>query len=91
VQPQTTRYLLRFPAVLSATGLKASAQYEAIAMGVFPRGVRIGPRAVGWPDNEVSAIVAARVAGWDEEQLKELVKHLHEKRKSAAAGLMGGI
>jgi prophage regulatory protein len=91
VQPQTTRYLLRFPAVLSATGLKSSAQYEAIALGLFPRGVHIGPRAVGWPSDEIDAINKARIAGWSDEQIKELVKYLHAERLKAADGLMGGV
>lgn len=57
--------VLRFPEVQAITGLPISSAYEAIAAGTFPRPIKIGPRAVGFLQSEVTAWVAARVAERD--------------------------
>ena len=54
--------LLRLPEVTDRTGLRRAAIYDAIKRGVFPRPVRIGRRAVAWPESEVQAWIAERVA-----------------------------
>ena len=58
--------------------------YNAIRVGLFTNGVAIGQRAKGWPDYEVDAINAARVAGKSENEIRELVKALHAKRSELA-------
>ena len=62
--------------------------YNAIRAGLFTNPVPIGQRAVGWPDNEVQAINAARIAGQSDDQIRELVKQLHAKRAQKLAVLM---
>ncbi len=62
--------------------------YNAIRAGLFTNPVPIGQRAVGWPDDEVKAINAARIAGASDEQIRELVKQLHAKRAEKLAVLM---
>lgn len=84
------RLLLRILAVKAATGKSESRLYEEIAEGTFTKSVNTGGRTVAWPSTEVDAINSARVAGWTDDQIKELVIHLHEQRKTAALGLMGG-
>jgi prophage regulatory protein len=54
--------LLRRDAVERVTGMRRSTLYAKVATGDFPRPVKIGPRAVGWPSNEVEAWVNARIA-----------------------------
>ena len=54
--------LLRRPDVERLTGLSRSAIYAAMSRGEFPRPVRIGRRAVGWPQSFVDAWIAARKA-----------------------------
>ena len=57
--------LIRLPEVLRRTGESKSSLYRKIKAGLFPKPVRLGPppcRAVGWPDNEVDAYVAAVIA-----------------------------
>jgi hypothetical protein len=39
-----------------------------------------GLRSKGWPDYEVKAIAAARIAGKTDAEIRELVKALHAKR-----------
>lgn len=84
------RLILRKQAVKATTGKSESSLYEDISSGLFTKSVNIGGRTVGWPSTEVDAINSARIAGWADDQIKALVIHLHEQRKSAAAGLMGG-
>ncbi|MBN9371562.1 MAG: AlpA family phage regulatory protein [Hydrogenophaga sp.] len=81
--------LLRMPAVKAETGHRSHASiYNAIRAGLFTNPVPIGQRAVGWPDDEVKAINAARVAGASDEQIRALVKQLHAMRAEKLAVLM---
>ena len=77
--------ILRLPEVKRVLGHRADASvYNAIRVGLFTNGVAIGRRAKGWPDYEVDAINAARVAGKSESEIRELVKTLHAKRSELA-------
>lgn len=79
--------ILRLPEVKRAMGHRADASiYNAIRAGLFTNGVAIGQRAKGWPDYEVNAINAARIAGQSDDQIRELVKMLHAKRCELVAG-----
>jgi len=73
--------ILRLPAVKAETGHRSDASiYNAIRAGLFTTGVAIGQRAKGWPDAEVHAINAARIAGKSNDEIRDLVKALHAKR-----------
>ena len=77
--------IMRMPAVKAETGHRSHASiYNAIKAGLFTKPVRIGDRAVGWPSQEVQAIVAARIAGKTQEQIRELVCKLERARKAMA-------
>ncbi len=54
--------------------------YNDIRAGLFTTGVAIGQRSKGWPDYEVKAIAAARIAGKTDAEIRELVNKLHLKR-----------
>lgn len=51
---------LRHPAVEAATGLSRSSIYAMMDTGDFPRPVRIGKRAVAWPQRSIEAWLANR-------------------------------
>jgi len=53
--------VLRLPAVKARTGLSRSTIYLQIAQGAFPRPISLGPRAVGWLDDDVAAWLQARI------------------------------
>lgn len=73
--------ILRMPAVKAETGHRSHASiYNAIRDGLFTKPVQIGQRSVGWPDVEVRAICAARIAGMSEAEIRDLVGRLHAKR-----------
>lgn len=66
-------------------GLSRSTFYLQIAEGLITKPVPIGARAVGWPSNEIEAILNARIAGKTPTEIKALVKEL-EKQRTQKAG-----
>jgi len=75
--------ILRRKQVQARTGLSRSTMYDRIKTGTFPKPVALGPRAVGWPEGEVAALNAARIAGRSEEEIRALVARLQATRESA--------
>ena len=59
--------------------------YNRIRDGLWTTPVAIGQRAKAWPDYEVKAIVRARIAGQTDDEVRELVNRLHEKRTANMA------
>jgi prophage regulatory protein len=75
--------ILRLPQVRDATGLGRSTIYALVADGRLTPPVRLSERAVGWPQCEISAINAARIAGKSDEEVRQLVVRLEAARKVA--------
>jgi prophage regulatory protein len=76
--------ILRLPSVKALTGLSRSTIYLRISDGSFPKPVSLGARAVGWPEHEVAALNAARVAGKSNMEVCKLVAELAASRVAAA-------
>ncbi len=76
--------ILREPAVATASGLPRSTLWHRVKHGLFTKPVHIGPRSVGWPESEVAAINRARIAGQDDNAIRELVRRLESARQAAA-------
>lgn len=77
--------ILRMQSVKAETGHASHASvYTAIHDGLFTVPVPIGQRAVGWPDTEVKAINAARIAGKSDDQIRDLVSKLHDARMAGS-------
>lgn len=76
----------RLPAVAHSCGLSRSTIYLRISQGLWPKPVALGPRAVGWPDTEVAAINAARIAGKTDDEIRQIVANLEAARGNAAKG-----
>ena len=77
--------ILRRPRVEEASGYSRSTLYLRITQGLWPKGVGIGSRAVGWPASEVAAINAARIAGKSDDEIRALVTQLHNARGATVA------
>lgn len=77
--------ILRIPATKSRSGYSRSTIYLRITQGLWTKPVSLGPRAVGWPSNEIDALNAARISGKTDAQIRELVKALHAQRKDLMA------
>ena len=75
--------ILRLPAVKSESGYSRSTIYLRIAQGLWTKQVHLGPRCVGWPAHEVSALNATRIAGKTDGEIRELVVTLEAARKTA--------
>ena len=76
----------RIPTVKNELGHKSNTSiYSAIRGGLLTRAVPLSKRAVGWPEAEIQAISAARIAGNSDEQIRDLVNALHQKRIDDAA------
>lgn len=74
--------LLRQPVVSQVTGMARPTLYEAMAEGLFPRPIKLGPKFAAWPEFEVRAVIAARIQGKSKDEVKALVSELTEARKN---------
>ncbi len=61
-------------------GVSRSTFYLQVSEGLITKPVQIGARAVGWPSNEIEAILNARIAGKSPDEIKDLVKNLESLR-----------
>lgn len=65
--PETTRphidRMLRRKEVEDITGRSRSSIYDGIAAGTFPKPVKIGARAVAWPETVIREWIAERMEG----------------------------
>ncbi|MDO6460969.1 AlpA family transcriptional regulator [Granulosicoccaceae sp. 1_MG-2023] len=55
--------MLRRKEVEVITGRSRSAIYEGMAAGTFPKPVKIGARAVAWPESAIRKWIAERMEG----------------------------
>ena len=60
--------ILRRKQVEKRTGLSRSTIYLRIQEGTFPRPVSLGPRAVGWLENEIEAWLTSCLENRDSRQ-----------------------
>lgn len=73
--------ILRLEDVKRETGIRAhSTIYEAIRDGTFPSPIRIGMRAVGWPSEEIELYCNARIAGLQDDDIRQLVSDMADHR-----------
>lgn len=75
--------LLRLPMVMERTGLSRASVYLHVSKGALTRPVKIGERAAAWPEHEIDAINAARIAGKSEVEIHMLVLRLHGQRSAS--------
>ena len=76
----------RLPAVLAANGGSRSTHYLRISQGLWTKPVSLGARAVGWPSTEINALLAARIAGKNDDEIRALVQSLEAARKTCGEG-----
>ena len=60
-----TDRLLRRPEVEALTGLARATIYRDMASGSFPRPIKLGRRAVAWPESVIDKWIEARKAESD--------------------------
>jgi prophage regulatory protein len=73
----------------SSLGVGNTTFYEQLNAGLITPAVKLGVHSVAWPKHEIQAIVAARIAGQSDDQIKALVKQLFEDRQKLPALAQG--
>jgi prophage regulatory protein len=76
--------IMRVPSVLAERGIGRATHYAHIKAGLWTRPIALGARAVGWPEREVDALNAARIAGKSDAEIRCLVEKLEADRRLAA-------
>ncbi|WP_417724095.1 helix-turn-helix transcriptional regulator [Salipiger sp.] len=69
-------------ATMDATGFSRPYLYALMKDGLFPRPVKWGDKFSVWPEDEVYAVINARVAGRSNEELRQLVAELTDARST---------
>lgn len=72
--------IIRRPEVLEKVGRSKSAFYNDVKSGLFVPPISIGARAVGWVEHECDKVIQAMIAGYSEQQLKDLVQDIVANR-----------
>ncbi len=78
------RTLVPLRPAFQAVGLRTTAGYEQIKNQLFPVPIKDGRRSLV-PSNELDEIIAARIAGQSEQQIRALVQRLHQQRTAGVA------
>lgn len=78
--------LLKLPQVLGQTAKARSTHYNDIKAGLMTPPVSLGVHSVAWPEHEISAINAARVAGKGTDEIRRLVARLVAERQGVDEG-----
>jgi len=74
--------LIRGKQVRAARGGRSnSSHWLDIKKGLWTRPIHIGPHSSTWPLEEVEILNAAYIAGKSNDEIRELVAHLHAKRQ----------
>jgi prophage regulatory protein len=81
VKPGTA--LLRLRDVCKRTGVGRSTLYVHMQRGLMPRPIKVAERVGALPDYEVDEIVAARIRGATEDEIRALVSRLEAARVAA--------
>ena len=66
----------RLSGLKAATGLGGSTVYDFINRGLLPPAVRIGPKLALWPVDEIDRVMAARIRGAGDDEIRALVNEI---------------
>ncbi|MDP3743475.1 MAG: AlpA family phage regulatory protein [Methylotenera sp.] len=74
--------LLKLHGVLNLTATSRSTHYQYIKQGLMVPPVSQGVQAVAYPEHEIQAIIAARIAAKSDDEIRTLVADLVKQRKA---------
>lgn len=80
--PEAPSYVRPKDACRQLGGMGLSTLYAHIDRGMFPKPVALSRRFVVFPQEEVTAIINARLAGKTDDEVRQLVAELMEKRRA---------
>jgi prophage regulatory protein len=79
--PRPAFRFINLKEVCGIFGFSRSTLYRRIDAGLIPPVVTFGGNFSRWVESEVQEVFQAMVAGWSEDQVRELVADLVEQRK----------
>ena len=71
---------LKIQKVMELTCLSHTTLYARIKQGLMPPPVKLSDRCAAWPEYEIEALNAARIAQNSRDEIRELVKQLLRQR-----------
>lgn len=74
--------MIRWSEFKQKVGRGRSTTWRDVRAGLMPPSIALGPKCQAWVESEVDAVLAARVAGATEGQIKQLVKQLVAARRA---------
>lgn len=77
--------IIKKPHVLSQIAISNTKLYDQIKKGLMPSPIKLGSHSVGWAKHEVDALVAARIAGKTDDDVKVIVTKLEALRPHISA------
>lgn len=80
--PAPPNYVRPKDACRQLGGMGLSTLYAHIDRGMFPKPVALSRRFVVFPQEDVTAIINARLAGKTDEDVRQLVSEIMEKRRA---------
>ena len=75
-----TPQIIRLQQVIELLNTSKSTVYKQVNNGTFPKPISMGDRAVAWVTSEVNKVINARIKGFTDKQLQQLVIELKTKR-----------
>jgi len=72
--------MMRQQPAMAKTGEKRSTFNSKVNSGLITKPIFISPRIKVWPEHELEAINRAWLAGYNEDQIRDLVKELEADR-----------
>ena len=80
-----TNSFLRLRQVTTKTKLGRTTTLEQVKAGLWPPPIKLGARAVAWVEREIDEVLAARIAGASDVEIRALVRALVAVRARSAA------
>lgn len=77
--------VLRLPNVIRDYGVARSTIYKLVHAGLWPRPIKLTGKASGWIAAECDAVLAARIRGKSDDDIRKLVASLASARENAGA------
>jgi prophage regulatory protein len=82
---------IRKQAVLAKSGIGSTTLHERVHANLMPAPINLGGSVSAYLSHEIDAVLAARAAGFNDEQVKTIVINLEAKRKDNATELLNSL
>ena len=77
--------ILRLPEVKAMTGLSRSTIYEYKKSGIFPETIKLGPRSVGWLEQDIMDWIKEKSLSFEKTKDGEYITEMQKTNLSTRA------